>query len=92
MHFQQDETSNDGVWLKPFFVDEDDWTRKLGKGLFCKSSCFFEDVKTLKGNSMCEDDVIKRWDSTHQRDPLGEALGWLGCQGTEIDELCFKST
>ena len=33
-HFQQDELSNDRVWLKPYFVGADDWTRNLGKGVF----------------------------------------------------------
>ena len=47
-NFQQDEISNDGVLLKPYFVDEYDWTRKLGKGVFYKSSSFSEDKKCSK--------------------------------------------
>ena len=91
-HFQQDEPSSNGFHLKLCFGDGHDWTRKLGKGVFHKSLCFSEDVKTSKGNAMIEENVIKRWDDIAQCDFHREALGWLGCQATEIDQFCFKST
>ena len=40
---------------------------------------------------MNEDDVIKRWDDIDQYDLHRETLAWLGHQGTEIDQFCFKS-
>ena len=46
----------------------------------------------FKGNSMCEDNVIKRWDDTDQHDLCLKALRWLGYKGTEMEQFCFKST
>ena len=70
--------SGDGAFLKPHHADEDNWTMKLGKGVFHSDCSFVEDVKMTGTESVADNDKIRYLDNYDQCSLHREALGWLG--------------
>ena len=83
--FYKDHIREEGVCLKPHYADEDNWTMKLGKGMF-HSNCYFgEDVIITETESEVGYDKIMHWNDSDQCSLHREALGCLGHQGSVID-------
>ena len=86
-----DEGSGAGLWLKPYYYDDEDVISKLGEGTFYRDSCFSENVVEQKIDSVNVDVLMQKWNDQDQHQLHHEALQWINYQGDEIEGLCMKT-